>query len=411
MKNLIAFMVSFHFTLVAYTQKVGIGTNTPEMKLQVAAADSAVLQISNSTPMDENTNLGVYFKNGDWYTAALRTIAASSNTARLGIFTYATTVADGLKERISITDGGMVGINNTNPEAYLHVNGTQIIRNDPPFTAPALNVTSTLNSVSIPAVNVEASTTGIITGTLQPAATGLLAWNGQLPLVQPGTAVTAHSSNGNAIYAQSIKSNSFSIFATSVQPSVTAGRFQNNGGGKALVTSGGVQIEGLGAAAGKVLTSDAAGNASWQPAGTNVAFRGYLAYDIPLSPTSTFPITGITALANDGNALNTAAGEFTAPSDGWYQFTVNIQYTLPSASMRMAVDFLRNGFVNTGMTFQFLIGTSTPGQLDTRSVSQLLKLAANDKVSFQFRHVAGTGTINIFGQGSTTTTMFYGVKL
>ena len=395
-----------------YSQKVGIGTNTPDMKLHVQSTDSAVLQLTNSTALDENTSLGLYFKNGDWYTGALRSMGTGSNSARLSLFTYAGMAASALKERLSITDGGRVGINITEPAATLHVSGTQIISNDAPYSTPALNVSSALTTATIPAVQVQASSTGIITGTLSPAGAGLVAWNGQEPSIQAGTGITAHSTNGNAIYAQSVKANSFSVFATSTLPNVTAGRFQNTGGGKALVTSGAIQIEGQGAGAGKVLTSDAAGNATWQNAGSPCTFSGWLTNSFLLSPGSTFPVSGITALDNTGNALNSNAGEFTAPSAGWYQFTVNLLFTLPSAEMRMAIDFLKNGGSQTGSVFPFLIVPSAGGQLDSRTVSHSMRLAAGDKVSFQFRHTGGTGSITLFGGlPATTVTMFYGVKM
>ena len=412
MKKGISLVLFCSLALWAHSQKVGIGTPTPEMALHVETPDSNVLQLSSSTPLDENISMGLYLKNGDWYTGALRTVGAATNAARLGLFTFATTDPATLKERLSISDGGNVGINNTSPTATLHVTGNQKIQNNGTFLLPALDVSSSLsNNIYVPGINVQAASTGIVTGTTNAAGGGLMAWNGQLPAIQAGTAITAHSTNGNAIYAQSIKTNGISILGNSSQPTVTAARFQNSGGGKALVTSGLVQIEGQGAGAGKVLTSDASGNATWQETGTKVAFRGYLAANILLSPTSIVPVTGITSIANDGNGLNSNAGDFTAPAAGWYQFTVNTQFYLPNASMRMALDLLRNGNTATGMTSQFLIGTDNSGQLDSRNVTQLIKLNAGDVISFQYRHVGGTGTINIFGQGAATNTTFHGVKL
>ena len=88
-----------------YSQKVGIGTNTPDMKLHVQSTDSAVLQLTNSTALDENTSLGLYFKNGDWYTGALRSMGTGSNSARLSLFTYSGMAASALKQMLSITVG------------------------------------------------------------------------------------------------------------------------------------------------------------------------------------------------------------------------------------------------------------------------------------------------------------------
>lgn len=60
----------------------------------------------------------------------------------------------------------------------------------------------------------------------------------------------------------------FGILAENYNASGIAGAFRNYGGttGKALQTSGGVQLTGIGEGADKVLTSDASGNATWQAA-------------------------------------------------------------------------------------------------------------------------------------------------
>ena len=412
MKKISTLLLCSTITASVYAQKVGIGTTDPAMALHVETADSTVLQVTNSTPLAENVSTGLYLKNGNYYTGALRTIGSSENVARLGLFTYAGIAPGQLQERLSITDGGFVGINTSSPQAQLHVLGTQKVENNGLLNTYALDVRSTGNiAASTPALYVQSTSTGSASGTTNAASTGLLAWNGQLAAIQPGTAITAHSVNGNGLYAMSIKSNGFSILGNSVLQNVTSARFQNSGGGKALVTSGGVQIEGQGAAAGRVLTSDASGNATWQESGSQVGFRGFLTDNFSLSPTSTFPVTGITTITNTGNTLNGPSGEFTAPSDGWYLFSINVEFTLPTSAMRMAVDFIQNGFINTGLTQPFLISTATGVQTDTRSVTQVLRLTAGDKISFQFRHIAGTGTINLLGQPSATTTMFHGVKL
>ncbi|MFT3979853.1 MAG: hypothetical protein QM687_05240 [Ferruginibacter sp.] len=56
-----------------------------------------------------------YFKTNNFYTGAVKTIGTGVNTARLGLFAYASSTASGLKEYLSITDDGNVGLNLTNP--------------------------------------------------------------------------------------------------------------------------------------------------------------------------------------------------------------------------------------------------------------------------------------------------------
>ena len=67
----------------------------------------------------------------------------------------------------------------------------------------------------------------------------------------------------------------FGVLGENYNASGIAGAFRNYGGqtGKALQTSGSVQLTGIGEGAGRVLTSDAAGNATWQlPASSTLAF-------------------------------------------------------------------------------------------------------------------------------------------
>lgn len=160
-----------------------------------------------------------------------------------------------------------------------------------------------------------------------------------------------------------------------------------------------------------MLTSDAGGNATWQDAGTKVAFRGYLPDNFVMNPGSVLPVSGVTELANDGNAFNANAGEFIAPANGWYQFTVNTEFVVPTAAMRFAIDFLRNGLAYAGSSYQFQVAAGTAGQQDARGVTQLFKLNAGDNITFRFRHLGGTGTITLIGQSQIATTIFQCVKL
>jgi trimeric autotransporter adhesin len=107
--------------------KVGIGTSTPLMGIHVAKTDSAVALFENTQALNTNTSNAVYFKTGSGaapYTGAVKTIGESTNAARMGLFTYASTSPNQLLERLSITDAGKVGISTTNPLMKLHIVNT-----------------------------------------------------------------------------------------------------------------------------------------------------------------------------------------------------------------------------------------------------------------------------------------------
>ncbi|RYY67089.1 MAG: hypothetical protein EOO13_14995, partial [Chitinophagaceae bacterium] len=196
-------------------QNVGVGEDNPvNGKLQVKAADSAVLLLHNSAASGSNVKTGLYFKTGNSYSGSVATIGTSA-THRLGLFTFGGSSPSALLERVTVLDNGRVGINNTEPTAQLDVQGTVKI------------------------------------------------------------------SNG---------------------------------------TQG----------AGKVLTSDASGNASWQaPAALNTGFKAFMLgtnigansnLNIPFSTAS--PLDG---KFDDGNNYNNTTKAYVAPADGLYTFNVTVE--------------------------------------------------------------------------------------
>jgi hypothetical protein len=127
MKQLIILLAIF-FSAIVFGQNVGIGeTNPTESKLQVKTADSAVLLIQN-TATALNTKTGLFYKSDNNYSGSIATIQTAPNFYRMGLFTFGGPVT-GLIERVSILDGGNVGIGTTTPTAKLEVAGTLKISN------------------------------------------------------------------------------------------------------------------------------------------------------------------------------------------------------------------------------------------------------------------------------------------
>ncbi|MEO7444277.1 MAG: hypothetical protein ABIT96_05750 [Ferruginibacter sp.] len=109
---------------IAKAQNVGVGTTTPFAPLHVFGTSAEKLRLENSNTLNTNITSDLFFKTGTYFTGAIKTIGTGTNVARLGLFTFATSVNASLKERLSITDDGNVGIGTITPTAKLEINGT-----------------------------------------------------------------------------------------------------------------------------------------------------------------------------------------------------------------------------------------------------------------------------------------------
>ncbi len=110
-----------------YAQNVGIGIASPSAKLHIYSADTAGLRIDHNIPLAAAVSSGIYFRTGTWYTGAIKQVGTSNNTSRTGIFGFASSSPSGLREYLSITDAGNVGIGIVNPTLKLEVAGGAII--------------------------------------------------------------------------------------------------------------------------------------------------------------------------------------------------------------------------------------------------------------------------------------------
>ena len=113
--------------------------------------------------------------------------------------------------------------------------------------------------------------------TIKAAANGGIALQGNS---NDGTGVFGYSNNGTAMYAESTNGIGLWAYATGSQPAIMA----QSGTGLALQTDGNIQITGgnTNPGAGKVLTSDAIGNATWQTApGFQLPFTASGSYSNP----------------------------------------------------------------------------------------------------------------------------------
>lgn len=104
--------------------KVGIGIVDPISFVHVSNNVEDLLAIENSADLDSDVTSSMYYKTGNIYTGAIKTIGANTQASRMGFYTFSTTIKGNLKERMTITDGGNVGIGTTVPGTTLQVDGS-----------------------------------------------------------------------------------------------------------------------------------------------------------------------------------------------------------------------------------------------------------------------------------------------
>jgi C1q domain len=110
------------FALVTGAGYVGINLD-PSARLHVGGNETEKLRLENTTALNTGINTEMYFKTGTFFSGAIKTIGVSSQSARMGFFTFAGTNPQDLVERMTILDGGNVGIGSTSPPEKLTVGG------------------------------------------------------------------------------------------------------------------------------------------------------------------------------------------------------------------------------------------------------------------------------------------------
>ncbi|MFN8347976.1 MAG: hypothetical protein U0X91_23430 [Spirosomataceae bacterium] len=116
------------------------------------------------------------------------------------------------------------------------------------------------------------------------------------------------------------------------------GIYATSGVGKpALRTAGSLQFRKINEGAGRTLTSDATGNATWQ---SNGAFFVTRNADVSINSAVATKLTFNTKSVDPDNNFNTALSRFIAPQDGLYHFDVTIDWTATFTATKVYVQIV-----------------------------------------------------------------------
>ena len=425
----------------SFAQNVGVGINNPLAKLHVYSADSGVAIFQNAQSLAADISSGVFLKAGNYYTGAIKSIGSTFNTARLGFFTFSSTVPNQLAERMSILDNGLVGINTvtptspftiktaTNVPGFEHTDGNRSIKSY--INSAGANIGTDFGSFSLAAQ-------GILFLTVLP--NGLVGINNTTPLATLDVA-RGQGTNGTAEFEGTTNSSHFN-YSTTEETYIRGGKATSQviindvssgnvriaeGGGNVgigvaapsakLEVNGQVKIDGGAPAAGKVLTStNGTGISTWENLPSyNTAFKVYSSGGVSIASyffgTVLFNNSvSASGIFDDGNNFNNSTHAYVAPATGVYQFNISVSISSPTnlalQTGEISLEPIGSSSVTSNLSQNNIFVVAGAPLPDVINYSFITRMAAGDNIFIRVYHSTG-GNITVGANAN----VFSGVRL
>lgn len=394
MKKIALFLLLLGACVAVNAQKVGIGTTTPQYTLTVkdtnsVSSNQGFAQVSNNGQVA----VGTYVDNSSAYiqTHSNHDLHFATNNGS----------ADLTLQKLT----GNFGIGTVNPQATLHVAGTIRLDDGNQGTGKVLTSDASGNAswqippsaITLPYVGSDTSTGTTFNISNFHATTGSVAITGYG--TGYGTGVKGLSSGGSGIFGSSTVG--YGVEASS--GSGVAGYF-SSGSGLAIKTgTGGTEINGnliitSGVpGAGKILTSDASGNATWQttvPKTTSfVSYYQSTQYAMPSTNalSGALPYSDAATISGIDNGNNFNNGAFTAPTAGLYHFSYQASLATIGSLANQKGDLSIYLIIN-GLTYRIAIiklGLSDPIPVTIGDAADVY-LNVGDVVDVRFKQEIAT---------------------
>ena len=377
-------------TSFSFAQNVGINTSTPGSPLTIKTNG---IGLSQESP-DGNTRIGFYTQDGS---AWLQT--HSKSNLNFTTFNGTTRMVLDTLHNVGIGDFDL-----TAPAARLHIRGNTAMNNSVYVTNPNA---SNGSGVALGVSGVYSELTSTTGGNFSAALRGINRGTNGAGIGVAGY----HAGSGWALYGETPGGTAVQGLTTTG----TAGLFRATGSGNALYTSGRIYFTGNNEAAGRVLTSDVGGAATWQQPVSPSANTGFkVTYGGPTTvghaSIATVPFTYIGSVSgafNDAGNFDNASNSYTAPTSGFYSFDVTVAFSNRTATQagEISVQGIATGFIGANIPSQsvrFNSGDVVPGSMN---LTFKTKLDAGDKISVRVYHSIG-GNLTISGP-----CQFTGVRL